>query len=241
MALTEILLSTVLFLYPILFILYILLVTITIILDNKPPEVMMAWLMTMYFLPGIGLILYLLIGINWKRKGLMKQLPERFFKEELKEELSHQQIAENLFVGDIDKRSIKTIRLLNRNSHAIITTRNKFKLLQTGKESFDDILKELKRAKSFIHMEYYIWRSDKLGEKIKKILIEKAKSGVEVRLIFDGWGAFAKIKRAYRKELRENGIKYKYFLNPVSVTTGRWINHLFCRKPLRIWTTTDNL
>jgi len=56
-------------------------------------------------------------------------------------------------------------------------------------------------------MEYFIWRSDKLGNEIKEILIEKVKQGVEVRILCDAVGSLL-ISKNYVKELRKNGIQF---------------------------------
>ena len=55
-----------------------------------------------------------------------------------------------------------------------------------GVELFDDLLEDLKKARKSIHMEYFIWKSDELGQKFREILTQKAAEGVEVRLLFDG-------------------------------------------------------
>jgi len=59
---------------------FVIVLTIQIVLDNKPPEVAVAWLLAIYFLPYFGAGLFLLSGVNWKKRKIMKQLPERSFK-----------------------------------------------------------------------------------------------------------------------------------------------------------------
>ena len=77
-------------------------------------------------------------------------------------------------------------------------------------------------------MEFFIWTSDKLGEEIKNILIQKVKEGVEVRLIFDGVGSFGRIGYKYRSELKHSGVQYKYYLDlfaPFSIIKVNYSNH----------------
>ena len=68
-------------------------------------------------------------------------------------------------------------------------------------------------AKESIFMEYFIWRSDELGVKIKDALVKKAKEGVKIKIIFDGVGSFFTISRRYKRELEKAGVEFFYFLN----------------------------
>lgn len=115
-------------------------------------------------------------------------------------------------------------------NNSILTLNNRVKLYFDGKSAFENLIRDLEKAKESIHMEFYIWRSDILGDKIKDILITKAEEGVEIKLIFDGLGSFGKISFKYRKELKQNGIQYKYFLNLNSAVSRMKINYRNHRK-----------
>lgn len=80
--------------------------------------------------------------------------------------------------------------------------------------TFTTILDEISRAQHHIHMEYFIVRDDKIGEKLKNLLIEKSKQGVEVRFIYDGFGSFL-ISKQFVQELEEAGVQLIRF-SPVS-------------------------
>jgi cardiolipin synthase len=214
----------------ILYICYVIILTAKILLDNKSPEGAIAWIVTIVLLPYIGIAIYFLGGTNWKKKKIMKQLPEELFKTNLKTVIRQQQGVMRDIELHIDNDMAKAINLLLNASHSIITVNNEVKLYHTGKEHFEDLMRDLQGASHSIHMEYFIWRSDPLGERIKDILIAKAREGVEVRIIFDGVGCFGRISRRYRRELRENGIEYRYFLDPLNVLWGRMLNYRNHRK-----------
>ncbi len=212
------------------YILYVIILTAKILLDNKHPEVTIAWIVTIVFLPYIGIIIYFLGGVDWKKKKIMKQLPEELFKTNLSTVIEQQQGFMSDIESHIDNDVAKSINLLLKASHSIITVNNDVKFYHSGKEHFEDLITDLENAVHSIHMEYFIWRSDALGERIKDILIRKAKEGVAVRIIFDGVGCFGRIRRNYRQELRENGVDYRYFLDPLNVLWGRMLNYRNHRK-----------
>ena len=78
-------------------------------------------------------------------------------------------------------------------------------------KAFESIINDLENAKESIYMEYFIWKSDELGEKIKDILLRKAQEGLDIKLIFDGLGSFGRISVKYRKSLEAAGIEFRYF------------------------------
>lgn len=209
---------------------YVILITVKILLDNKPPEVTVAWIVAIVFLPYVGVILYLLGGVNWKKKKIMKQLPEEMFKTNLEPVISQQREFMQEIAHHIDNDVAKTINLLLNASHSIITLNNEVKFYHHGKEHFSDLLQDLEDARETIHMEYFIWRSDALGERIKDILIKKAREGLEVRVLFDGLGCLGRISRRYKRELKKAGVRYRYFLDPLNFFWGRMLNYRNHRK-----------
>ena len=60
--------------------------------------------------------------------------------------------------------------------------------IQMEKRNSGALIHEMKQAKKYIHMQYYIIRSDELWQEIEPVLIQKAKEGVEVRVLFDSMG-----------------------------------------------------
>lgn len=212
---------------------YIVFTVIVLLLDNREPSETFAWILIFILLPGFGFVLYLLTGRNWKRSYDQKRkLP--------------QYIAKNLItlfkpIDGVQEELIKTMKnrwavyqddlmtLLYRNSKSLLTLNNKVKVYHRGKEKFDDLLKDIKEAKDFIHLQYFIWYSDDvLGQKLKKLLIEKIKEGVEVKILYDYSGCFMTLGRGYIRSLREAGIQiYPFFnyLSPLKMHTLNYRNH----------------
>ena len=205
-------------------------IIIAIILDNRSPQSSISWIMILIFFPIVGLIFFLLIGINWKKTKLTKQSPDIIFAKRLKSILKNQKyfLSEISISDENESDKYKLMNLLLNSNSSIITNHNKCKIYNTGENFFEDLFRELKNAKSSIHMEFFIWTSDSLGEEIKNILVQKAKEGVEVRIIFDGFGSFGRISYKYRNALKQAGIEYKYYLDlvaPFSIIKINYSNH----------------
>lgn len=127
-------------------------------------------------------------------------------------------------------RICQNIKTLNNNkiqteSSAIdTTTYNKVLQIYDGSVMLDEIIEEIMKAKQHIHIEFYIFRNHDITEKFKSILIEKAKEGVEVKVIYDGLGSFI-LKRSYIKDLKGVGVEIKAYDNIFkSIVEGK-LNH----------------
>ena len=80
-----------------------------------------------------------------------------------------------------------------------------------GEKVLDDLLKDLKEAKNFIFIEFYIIELGYFWDQVLNILIEKAKEGVEIRILYDDFGCMQKLPYRYDKQLKKYGIECKIF------------------------------
>lgn len=110
---------------------------------------------------------------------------------------------------------------------------NSVTLLMNGQEKFDDMFKAISEAKSSIHMEYFNFRNDSINHELIARLAKKVKEGVEVRLLFDGFGNISN-NRPMRKvdiqDIRKQGIEI-YEFNPVRFP---WFNDIWSRDHRKI-------
>jgi cardiolipin synthase len=114
-----------------------------------------------------------------------------------------------------------------------ITDNNRVKLLNGGKEKFDDLLQCIKEAKRHIHLEYFNFRNDSIAGLLFGLLAEKAKQGVEVRAVYDAFGNFSNnmpLKKKHLDYIRENGIE----IVPFDPLCFPFVNHIFCRDHRKI-------
>jgi cardiolipin synthase A/B len=172
-------------------------------------------------LPPVGLILYLFLGKNWKLHKLREGYSPKI---------------EEIISGAISKfktpEYLPLIELLANNSESPLFLNNEIKIFNDGEEKFQYLKKELLSAKHHIHLEYYIVKSDAIGNEIKDILIKKSLEGIKVRFIMDRVGSI-KLSRIYRKELKDAGVdivQYSYFLAPLLRYINTQINYRNHRK-----------
>ena len=92
---------------------------------------------------------------------------------------------------------------------------------------FKKLIEELKKAKHFIFLEYFLIEEGIIWNTILKILKEKAKERVDVRMIYDDVGCVMKLPYKYNQELEKLGIKCRIFNPFIPVLTNR-LNKMFC-------------
>ena len=131
--------------------------------------------------------------------------------------------------GGLETSQRKTSVLVEKTTGMPLTYYNKALVLNTSKEIFEEIIQEMEGAEDHIHIEFYIIRDDCIGERFKKILKEKTKEGVEVRIIYDSLGSW-NLERKFIKELRDAGAEiFAYEGIITSILKGK-LNHRNHRK-----------
>lgn len=204
-------------------------VTVVIVLENRNPSKTLAWLIVMTFIPIVGFLFYLMFGQNFRKK-------KRFRKKEMADFGELQYVISKQLGLDYTERSLtedasrhRLVNLVMNNSLSPFTVHNRMHVLTNGVETFSAIIQALNEATHHIHMQYYIWRDDAIGRDIQRILIEKARAGVEVRVIYDGVGSWH-LRDAYINELREAGVEIYAFLPVVLPFITSKVNYRNHRK-----------
>lgn len=194
------------------FSLTVVLVAILIFLENRHPASTVAWLAVLAFAPIVGFVFYVLFGQNYRKRRIFENKAERDAKAYAL--LEHRLPPPDEELSGFGESQRKLFQLARRVARSPISFATKTKILTNGDETFAAILQELKKATRHIHMEYYIYRHDKIGSQIKDILIEKAKAGVEVRFLYDAVGSL-QLPRSFIHEMRKAGVQAVPF-SPVS-------------------------
>ena len=197
-----------------------------IFIERKEPTTTWAWLLILIALPGIGFILYLLLGQNLSRQKIFRE-------KKLADKIKRYKLRSNSELPNFDSEineNYEDLILMNYNhSGAVYTTGNEVKTYINGEDKFRDLFNDIRAAKSFIHIEYYIFRYDDLGRALIKELHEKTKDGVEVRLVIDGMGS-KRITKKIIKEIESYGIKMAVFFPGVLPHINTRINYRNHRK-----------
>ena len=217
------------------FILYVIFL-IAILTSEKSSESIMAWIFTITVFPFLGFFLYLFFGVNWRKKRINsyqkgEKHPKNFLKYDTAQffksrNLKAEELEQLYEKSEISNRDKKISEMLYQSEGTYLTGNSSYKMFYDGKEAFDSIIEDIQKAEKSIYMEYFIWRSDELGEKIKNELLKKAAQGVKIKLLFDGTGSLKTISKQYRKELTDAGIEFKYFLDiKFSLAKMNYRNH----------------
>lgn len=203
------------------FVIYAIAALIIIVLERKRPEKTIAWLLIFLLIPPLGIILYIFLGRNWKKHKLIDDFSP---------------YVRDLIYRVINKVEnpdyIPLIELLAKNSDSPLFIDNDITIFNNGNDKFKHLKEEIQKAKSHIHLEYYIVKSDAIGQEIINLLIQKAKEGVKIKFIIDRVGS-VKLKRSSISKLKEAGIEliqYSYFLAPLLRLINTQINYRNHRK-----------
>lgn len=197
-----------------------------IFIERKDPSTTWAWLMIMIIFPGVGFIIYLLLGQNFSRARLFKEKKEfdTIKRRELSKDFANK---EHEHIGG--EQYLDLIRMNYTHSGAKCTYNNEVDVYYNGVDKFKQLIKDLKNAKKFIHIQYYIIRPDKLGKKIMSILEEKAAEGVEIRFLVDSMGSYRVTKRSLKNFIK-NGGKFEIFFPGILPHVNTRINYRNHRK-----------
>lgn len=165
---------------------------VTVFWEKKDIAVIWAWLLVLILLPGVGFILYLLVG-----KGISSS---KIFDLKEQERLGINQLAEIqkeqweknrlIFAGEkISAGNMELPRLFLDIDQAILTEHNYVEILTDGTEKFKVLLDDIRHAQNHVHIEYYTFYNDQIGNQVRAALEEVARRGVEVRVIYDSFGS----------------------------------------------------
>ena len=183
-------------------------VTIQIINQYTISSRASAWLFTVYFLPAFGLLLYFIFGVKRRKRKMYQQ--KLSVDQMALEKYQHKFIDETLQLIQQNKSKLNQFqglgKMIYRDACSRLTIKNKVTLLENGEAKYPNLLTDINNAKHTIHIQYYIFRFDEVGNELIQLLIQKAKAGLEVRFIYDDYGSLG-LNQAVLKRMRSYGIE----------------------------------
>ncbi len=159
-------------LHELVFAVYIFLIMALVFFENKNPSKMIAWLLVLAVLPGVGFVFYILFGRNIaKRRRSTKKKNTDENRMAYAAKIQRDIMRYVTYFKEMNSPVASRLAMLLMNSaDAPFLINNRVDILTNGDETFSKILYALESAKDHIHMEYYIIRDDKIGTEIKKRL-----------------------------------------------------------------------
>ncbi|RNI26967.1 cardiolipin synthase [Rufibacter latericius] len=215
------------------------LVCLRIIYDTGSTSKTLAYLLLAIFVPFVGILIYFSFGINYKKRKIYtkKLVEDEIFLQELEERVQTYSAQTLAASNDTVQGYRELVNLLLNDGLSPLTGGNRVKLLRNGEEKFPEVLQALREARHYIHLEYYIIENDTIGNQIKDILIQKARTGVEVRFIYDDYGSRS-IRRGFAAELRAAGVEAYPFHKVHFLLLANRLNYRNHRKIIIIDTQT---
>ena len=176
-----------------------------VLMDNRQPVKTMAWAMVIYFVPVVGLVLYLFFGLNTRREKLISQR-------------SLDQLTRRSMLGFVDQTDMQVperykqmVELFVNENSSLPFKNNKVELFTNGYSFFLSLIADIGRARHHIHVDVYIFENDALGRLVRDVLIDKARQGVEVRVIYDDVGSWSTDSEFF-EQMRDAGVEVSPFL-----------------------------
>lgn len=194
---------------------------IVLVLDNRNPVKTTAWILILTFLPFLGLLFYFFFGRSTRRE---KIISKKIYNKLLKKPMA-EFVAQEAYEFPADQYQL--IQLFQNTSQAFPFEGNKIDIYTDGYTKLQALLKEIKVAKQHIHIEYYIFEDDAVGRLVRDALMDKAREGVEVRLLYDDVGCWHVPKRFF-EEMKDAGIEVRSFLKvrfPLFTSKVNYRNH----------------
>lgn len=192
------------------------------ILNGKSnPSYKIAWIVPILILPIFGATFYLIYGgnkLSKREKGKMKNQNIKMRNALIQDD----NVLSNLREESIYAKNQAQYILNYANCPIYQNSYNEY--LPSGEKKFERMVEELKKAKEFIFLEYFIIQEGVMWNTILDILIEKAKQGVDIRVIYDDVGCVMKLPYKYCKNLEKLGIKCSVFNPFVPIFTNRLNN-----------------
>lgn len=178
---------------------------IAVLTDNRQPAKAVAWIMALIFLPVIGIVLYFFFGQNTRKEKFLSKHNIDLLTESAMLEFVEQK---NLTVPDNHK---SLITLFANRSMALPFKDNTTDIYTDGYQYFHALMQGIGQARHHIHIDTYIFDDDPLGFLIADMLIDKAKEGVEVRIIYDDVGCW-NVKNSFFARMEDAGIEVYPFM-----------------------------
>ncbi len=173
--------------------------------SRSNPAYQIAWLIPILLVPIFGVVIYLIFGrrqFTKKENILRKHLSESFMSAR-----KGYTPAKEAFFADADRAIVGQAVYLEQHAHAPVYEGCYTEFFPLGEDKFESMLSEIAQARHFIFLEYFIVQKGRMWDNILALLAQKAKEGVEVRVLYDDMGCLFTLPGGYYKKLEAMGIK----------------------------------
>ncbi|MDE5721050.1 MAG: cardiolipin synthase [Paramuribaculum sp.] len=191
-----------------------------IVSENRNPVKSLAWVTVLLMFPIGGIVLYVFFGRSIKNTRMISRRNRRRLRE-----LTMPEACEPDFKG-MPAETRQQIQLAQSLTGSAFYGGNDVEIFDGG-EKFEALERDIAGAREYINLQYYIFADDATGRRIADALMERARAGVKVRVIYDHIGSIA-TKNSFFRSMREAGIEVYPFFRvafPPFATRINWRNH----------------
>ena len=203
------------------YVVVIIMVMVRVLMDNRQPAKTMAWMLVLTFIPMLGIILYFFFGQTTRKERKIWQY-------------SMDQLTKHSMLEFVEQKRLhlpheyrELINLFMNQNWVLPFKNNETEIYTSGYEFFPSLLMEIGKAEHHIHLDTFIISCDPLGQIVADALIDKARQGVEVRIIYDDVGSW-KTKNRFFDRMRAEGIEIYAFMPvhfPIFTSKVNYRNH----------------
>jgi cardiolipin synthase len=186
-----------------------------IVLQKREPVATLSWLISLAALPYIGFLVYYFFG------------PQKITRHRARRRRHHVALPGHVGSGEAEE-----LRSLAAATTGLApTTARTVRLLVDGGAKYAALLEDVRQARHHVHVAYYIYNPDHIGAELRDALAERARAGVQVRLLLDAMGS-KKTRRAFLAPLLEAGGELAWFhpARPWLLWKRPWVNLRMHRK-----------
>ena len=188
-----------------------------VLLTRKEPSSTVAWAMLIVLVPYVGGLLFVVFGVNRvNRRADLKKAADRHVERQLPMVMANQVLPDEAetTLGRV------IMRAAGRAGRVPATSGNRVQIVADTHRVFGLIEQAVGEARESLHLEYYIWKRDKTGTRLRDLVVRKAKEGVRVRFLYDGLGSMF-LNDRFLAPMRAAGVEVATFL-PGPSLRERW-------------------
>lgn len=209
------------------YVVYVIFAFIFLLMDRRSPQSTFAWMFLVVLFPVLGLIIYIMTGRTWRAFSRENYYVRRDIGPGIRSLLApvipnQDDLIERHKTETIHRRLLELGR---SNSVSVVTNNNRLEILQDAVTKYPRLLEDMRNARHSIHLEYFMWASDDYVMAFHEVMIERARAGVKVRLLYDAAGCWGIFSGEERTRLRAAGVEVEPFSPILRIHTISYRNH----------------
>lgn len=196
--------------------------SLSVVLNNRVPVKTLAWVLVILGIPFLGLFVYYVFGRDYRRRRLINRRSLTQIQKKSFTKYNHATVARS-----IPERYASLVKFFENVADAYPTTNNRIEILSDGSSFFTTLIREIYAAKEHIHVQFYIFMDDAMGHLLRDVLMDKAREGLEIRLLYDDVGCW-RVDKNFFEEMRCAGMYVQAFLKerfPMLSSSLNYRNH----------------